>query len=248
MGVAMAEPLAVSFGGLLRQLRARAGLTQEELAEASGLSPRSVSDLERGINATARRETARLLADTLSLAGAARSAFEAAARGRGVEGGVLMPAVPDDGAAAATRTLPLHIASFTGREPELGMLVGAVARAADSGEAAGIYVIGGMAGVGKTTFAVRAASRLAAWFPDGQLFLPLHGYSPGQHPVDPAHALASLLRTAGIRPAGSRRGWRNGPGCGGTTRPGSGCCSCSMTRPGTSRSGRCCPAPARAWC
>jgi transcriptional regulator with XRE-family HTH domain len=33
------------FGGLVRQLRAEAGLTQEELAEAASLSPRSVSDL-----------------------------------------------------------------------------------------------------------------------------------------------------------------------------------------------------------
>ena len=49
---AMEEP-ALTFAGLLRQLRAEARLTQEELAEAAGLSPRSVSDLERGINRTA---------------------------------------------------------------------------------------------------------------------------------------------------------------------------------------------------
>ena len=44
----MAEP-PVTFAGLLRKLRTEARLTQEELAEAAGLSPRSVSDLERGI-------------------------------------------------------------------------------------------------------------------------------------------------------------------------------------------------------
>jgi Helix-turn-helix domain len=43
------EP-ALSFAGLLRQFRTEARLTQEELAEAAGLSPRSVSDLERGVN------------------------------------------------------------------------------------------------------------------------------------------------------------------------------------------------------
>ena len=58
-----------SFAGLLRQLRAEARLTQEELAEAARLSPRSVSDLERGINRTARKDTALLLADALGLAG-----------------------------------------------------------------------------------------------------------------------------------------------------------------------------------
>jgi transcriptional regulator with XRE-family HTH domain len=48
------ERSGLSFAGLLRQLRAEARLTQEELAAAAGLSPRSVSDLERGINRTAR--------------------------------------------------------------------------------------------------------------------------------------------------------------------------------------------------
>ena len=43
--------------------------------------------------------------------------------------------------------------------------------------------------------------RLADRFPAGQIFLPLHGHTPGQQPVDPADALASLLATAGV-PAG----------------------------------------------
>src|SRR5690348_6232825 len=78
----MAEQLALGFGDLIRQLRAEAGLTQEELAEAAGLSPRSVSDLERGINRTARKDTAELLAGALGLARPARELFVAAARGR----------------------------------------------------------------------------------------------------------------------------------------------------------------------
>jgi len=53
------EQPALSFAGLLRQLRDDAGLTQEELAEAARLSPRAVSDLERGVNRTARHDTAR---------------------------------------------------------------------------------------------------------------------------------------------------------------------------------------------
>ena len=78
----MAEQLALGFGGLLRQLRAEAGLTQEELAEAAGLSPRLVSDLERGIDRTAGKDTAELLAGALGLAEPARPVFVAAARGR----------------------------------------------------------------------------------------------------------------------------------------------------------------------
>jgi hypothetical protein len=55
--------------------------------------------------------------------------------------------------------------------------------------------------VGKTTFAVHAAHRLAGTFPDGQFFLPLHAHTPGQRSVDPADALASLLLTAGVAAA-----------------------------------------------
>jgi transcriptional regulator with XRE-family HTH domain len=66
----VAEWTGLGFGGLVRRLRAAARLTQEELAEAATLSPQPVSDLERGVNLIARKDTARLLADAPSLAGA----------------------------------------------------------------------------------------------------------------------------------------------------------------------------------
>jgi transcriptional regulator with XRE-family HTH domain len=75
------EP-GLSFAGLLRQLRSEAKLTQEELAAAARLSPRSVSDLERGINRTAHKDTAVLLAGALGLAEPAGELFVAAARGK----------------------------------------------------------------------------------------------------------------------------------------------------------------------
>ena len=77
-------------------------------------------------------------------------------------------------------------------------MLGAVAGVAGSGGVVGIHAIDGMAGIGKTTFAVHAAHRLAADFPDGQFFLPLHAHTPGQRPVDPVDGLASLLLTAGV--------------------------------------------------
>jgi tetratricopeptide (TPR) repeat protein len=70
--------------------------------------------------------------------------------------------------------------------------------AADAGGVVSVHAIGGMAGIGKTTFAVHAAHQLAGSFPDGQFFLPLHGHTPGQRPVDPADGLVSLLLTAGV--------------------------------------------------
>jgi tetratricopeptide (TPR) repeat protein/transcriptional regulator with XRE-family HTH domain len=192
------------FGGLLRQLRSDAGLTQEELAEAAQVSQRAVSDLERGINRTARKDTALLLAGALGLDGQARDLFVAAARGRGTVGAVLaarqgMP--PGAFAAAATRALPRDIAAFTGREGELARLAAALDDLCAGGGVVGIYAIDGMAGIGKTSFAVHAAHRLVGRFPDGQFFLPLHSHTAGQRPVDPADGLASLLLAAGLAAA-----------------------------------------------
>jgi len=197
----VAEQTGLRFAGLLRQLRAEAGLTQEELAEAASLSPRSVSDLERGIHRTAHRDTAGLLADALGLTEPVRALFVAAARGRGPAPKVLAARqgqAPGAFQAAATRTLPRDIAAFTGRQAELAQLMGTMASMTASGGVVGIHAIGGMAGVGKTTFAVHAAHRLAGNFPDGQFFLPLHGHTPGRPPVDPGDALASLLLMAGV--------------------------------------------------
>jgi WD40 repeat protein/transcriptional regulator with XRE-family HTH domain len=108
----MAEQLALGFGGLLRQLRAQAGLTQEELAEAAGLSSRSVSDLERGIHPTARKDTAELLAGALGLAGPARPLFVAAARGRAPAAEVLAAL---DGEAVAAGVCPFKGLAFFDR-------------------------------------------------------------------------------------------------------------------------------------
>ena len=95
----MAGQPALGFAGLLRQLRAGAGLTQEELAEAAGLSPRSVSDLERGINRTARKDTAVLLGGALGLAEPTSALFVAAARGL-VPAAEVLAAVREPGEAA----------------------------------------------------------------------------------------------------------------------------------------------------
>jgi len=67
-----------------------------------------------------------------------------------------------------------------------------------SGGVVAIAAIGGMAGIGKTTLAVRAGHLLARMFPDGQIFLPLNGHNPGLPPTEPAEALGSLLRLADV--------------------------------------------------
>jgi WD40 repeat protein/transcriptional regulator with XRE-family HTH domain len=116
------------FAELLRQLRTEAGLTQEGLAEAAGLSPRSVSDLERGINRTARQDTAVLLAEALGLAGAAGELFVAAARGKAPASAVLAAARRAGPATvtAAARRRPRDSGGVAGRQADLERLMRAV--------------------------------------------------------------------------------------------------------------------------
>jgi transcriptional regulator with XRE-family HTH domain len=157
-----AEQLALSFGGLLRRLRAEALLTQEELAEAAKLSPRSVSDLERGVNRTARKDTAELLASALGLAEPARGLFVAAALGRGPAGDVLAARdgrTPGPGEAAVRRTrgcpyrglLPFGESDaevFYGRERLAAELAAKLAARAGRG---GLVVVTGASGSGKSS-------------------------------------------------------------------------------------------------
>src|SRR5690348_8563076 len=132
---AVAEQPGLSFAVLLRQLRTQALLTQEELAEAAGVSPRSVSDLERGINRTARKDTAVLLADALGLAGPAREVFVTVARGQAPTAQMLA-AARGTFAGAAAPGLPHGSSSVTVGQGELAWLLGAVTAAPYRGLAA----------------------------------------------------------------------------------------------------------------
>jgi DNA-binding SARP family transcriptional activator/tetratricopeptide (TPR) repeat protein len=93
------------------------------------------------------------------------------------------------------RQLPADIASFTGRDTELARLL---TLAAGQPEALVISSIDGMAGIGKTALAVHAAHRLADRYPDGQLFVDLHGFTKNVSPVQPADALDRMLRCLGV--------------------------------------------------
>jgi len=167
----MAEQLALGFGGLLRRLRDEAGLTQEELAEAAGLSPRSVSDLERGIHRTARKDTAELLAGALGLAEPARPLFVAAARGRAraeevlaaLRGEAVAPEGPAWPGGPYLGLVPFEERDarlFYGRDELADQLV---RRLAERPDGAGILLVAGESGSGKSSL-LRAGllPRLAA--------------------------------------------------------------------------------------
>ncbi|MEU6350178.1 NB-ARC domain-containing protein, partial [Streptomyces sp. NPDC047072] len=64
-----------------------------------------------------------------------------------------------------------------------------------------LCVIHGMAGVGKSALALDVANRLAAAFPDGQLYAELCGSDPTQAAAPPDRILGGFLRALGVRPA-----------------------------------------------
>jgi len=191
----------MTLAALLRQLRNEAGLTQEELAEAARMSPRSISDLERGIARTARKKTAQLLADALHLTDPVRAQFEAVARGRPISGrgGAaaprILPSVLAPGSVLpAPRQLPTGVRCFSGRAAELQALTKLMRETADVAGTVMIAAIGGTPGVGKTTLAVHWAHKVAPWYPDGQLYVNLGGFDPDGRVKDPADAVRDFLQ------------------------------------------------------
>ena len=95
--------------------------------------------------------------------------------------------------ASVRNDLPHDITAFTGRREELAVLLGAARKTP-------MVAIDGMGGVGKTALAVHAAHLLTADFSGGQLYLDLHGFTPGRERVEPAEALRVLLAALGLPP------------------------------------------------
>jgi tetratricopeptide (TPR) repeat protein/DNA-binding SARP family transcriptional activator len=89
--------------------------------------------------------------------------------------------------------LPADTTHFTGRRSELARL-----RALWPADGLVVAALDGMAGIGKTALAVHWAHELAPRFPDGNLFVDLHGYTPRSRPTPPERALDLLLRGLGV--------------------------------------------------
>ncbi len=85
-------------------------------------------------------------------------------------------------------TLPPETADFVGRNEELELLTH------EQGDTPRVNVIEGMAGVGKTALAVRAARAVSAQYPDGVFYLNFHTHDPGGTSLDGSEAVHRLLR------------------------------------------------------
>lgn len=136
------------FALLLRRHRDAAELTQEQLAERSGVSVRAISDLERGAKIRPQRGTMQLLAEGLGLTDAERTGLEAAVPSRH-----RAPTV-------AIRSLDLPVGGFLGAVPdgplvartdEIERIRGVVKTV--TGGAGRVLLLAGEPGVGKTRLA-----------------------------------------------------------------------------------------------
>jgi tetratricopeptide (TPR) repeat protein/transcriptional regulator with XRE-family HTH domain len=192
-----AEPS--QFGWLLLGHRRAAGLTQEELASAAGVSVQAIGNLERGRARAAQRRSSEALCDALGLAGELRTEFLTAAKTSRRH----TPGISPAGSLApvsfgALCAPPATVSDFVGRDSELELLRSwsGQARGAPSGLAVALV---GPAGVGKTTLAVAVAHQLAAEFPDGCLAVDLRGMD--EYPVPASTALGRVLRSLGVHPS-----------------------------------------------
>lgn len=96
------------------------------------------------------------------------------------------------------RQLPSCPAVFTGRAVEQVALDAALDDPSRNADALKLVTISGMAGVGKTWLALRWAHQRLDLFPDGQLYVDLRGFTPGQEPLSPTAALRGLLEVLGV--------------------------------------------------
>jgi hypothetical protein len=127
------------------------------------------------------------------LADSDRAHFLHAARGVAREAGEPLPLE-----VSAPAQLPPDIVEFTGRTRQAEWLVADLDGGGRS-RAVRVATITGAGGMGKSALAIHVAHRLRTEFPDGRLFVELHGSR--EQPVSKADALTMLLRHLGVREA-----------------------------------------------
>lgn len=169
----MAEPL----GELLYSLRSTAHLSQGALAERSGVSARTISDIETGSARTPRLITIMLLAEAMGLSPGDQTRLKDAAR------------KPDEGRAGANfpGSLLLQAAALIGREDDVAN-AGSLLR-----DGARLVTLVGPAGVGKTSLAIKVALACTGDFEHGAALAELASVG------DPADVANAVTRALGLR-------------------------------------------------
>ncbi|MBP2324819.1 tetratricopeptide (TPR) repeat protein/transcriptional regulator with XRE-family HTH domain [Kibdelosporangium banguiense] len=190
-----------NFGDLLARYRRSARLTQEELASASGISARSISDMERGRVRVPQRRSVQALASALTLDTHAQWEFVRLAKAGRVRTGTR----PTGTAATPSGRpqqcqLPPEVADFTGRDNEVEQTLQLVGEHLRTNlRATPVVVLFGAPGVGKTSFAVHIGHRVGKRYPDGRVFVNMRGIDT--NPLSAHDALGQLLAAMGVAAA-----------------------------------------------
>ncbi len=190
-GLAVNHSETGQLGDLIWRAQLAAGLSQEQLAERSGLSARTISDLERGQRKTPHLESLRMLAAGLDLSSEDRKALLQAARPNLQQPlRTSAPAlVPDPG-------LPVADSPLIGREREVDDIVSQV-----RGDERRLTTLTGPGGVGKTRLALEVANVAEPFFPDGAVFVDLAPIT------DPQLVASAIAQALGVQETETRPLW-----------------------------------------
>jgi DNA-binding SARP family transcriptional activator len=179
------HPLRESLWAVLLDALDAAGRTAEALEAYEEVRARLADELGTDPGAELRSTFTRLLS----------GASPTAPQTEDLEGQATVPAQRVSEEDMVPRQLPADIPSFSGREAELRLL-DAVTISHDAGWPS-VVAVHGIGAVGKTALAVHWARSRTEHFPDGQLFIDLRGYGPGE-PLSHAQALTTLLIGLGV--------------------------------------------------
>lgn len=192
----MSSPSTTTFGGLLRQLRRRAQMTQGDLAVAVGYSISLISSLEQNtrrpdvhsvlqhfVPALALQEEPHLANQLLELAAAAQGDLPPTTALISTPEQRIMMGKPRE----VPPNLPMSPTPLIGREQTVKMLCDRLL-----GHQGRLLTLVGPPGVGKTRLALAVAAELQPFHPDGVYFVPLASVS------DPAWVASALAGTLAI--------------------------------------------------
>ncbi|ONF71386.1 hypothetical protein AVR91_0211930 [Amycolatopsis keratiniphila subsp. keratiniphila] len=183
-----------AFGEFLRLYRLRSSMTQEELAERTGISVRAISYMERGRVRTPQRRTVELLSEGLGLTHDEHREFADAGRaGRRTSADTDNPDLA--GPLTSSCALPPELTELTGRDADLEALERYALESVASCRLQ-LAVVHGLPGSGKTALVVKAAHRLKESFADGCLYLDLRGTD--RVPLTTDRAVRQLLHAFGL--------------------------------------------------
>lgn len=191
-----------TFGSFLKQLRKRAGMTQHDLAAATGYSRTLIGALEQNARLPDVQVILQSYLPALSLQDEphlAKQLVELAAQARGERPIAYPPSIhpPRRESATAPTTERAHLphppTALIGREQELRYLCRRVL-----GHQGRLLTLTGPPGIGKTRLALAVAAQLQPHYRDGILFVPLAAID------DAATMVAALLAATGSQCVGAQ--------------------------------------------